>query len=63
MDVLSIFLPISPPSASISRTKWLFAGPPIEGLQGIMPILSIEIVTAKVLRPSLAEANAASQPA
>ena len=61
--VLSIFLPISPPKASISFTKWDLAGPPIDGLHDITPILSNVIVKIAVLAPILAELSAASHPA
>ena len=39
MPVLSVAMPIRPPRASISRTIWPFARPPIAGLQHIAPIL------------------------
>ncbi len=61
--VLSAFLAISPPSASISLTTIPFAGPPTEGLQGIEAIIFIFPVTNNVELPSLALANAASLPA
>ncbi len=38
--VASVFSPISPPRASISRTIWPLANPPIAGLQDIWPIVS-----------------------
>ena len=52
-----------PPSASISRTTIPFADPPIEGLQGILPIFLIFKVTSKVGLPIRAAAIAASSPA
>ena len=61
--VLSAFIPISPPNASISLTIIPLAEPPIEGLQGIVAMLLVFPVTNKVLCPILAAAKAASQPA
>ena len=58
-----MFFPISPPSASSSRTRCPFEVPPIFGLHGIMAILSTLTVKTIVFRPSLAQARAASQPA
>ena len=58
-----MFLPISPPSASISRTKCPFEVPPTFGLHGIIAMLSILTVKQIVFKPSLALAKAASQPA
>ena len=58
-----MFLPISPPNASTSFTRWLFAGPPTEGLHDITPILSRVIVTTAVFMPNLAQASEASIPA
>ena len=43
-NILSAALAISPPNASISRTKWPFAVPPIDGLHGKLAILSKLIV-------------------
>ena len=63
MKVRSVFFPISPPSASISRTRCPFAGPPMEGLQGMRAMLSRFIVSSSVRRPIRADARAASQPA
>ena len=60
---MSIFRPISPPNASTSLARWLFAGPPTDGLQDITPILSNVIVKIAVFKPNLADANAASIPA
>ncbi len=54
---------ISPPSASISRTRWPLPGPPMLGLQGIWAMRSRFIVSRSVLAPILAAARAASQPA
>ena len=39
------------------------AGPPSDGLHGMCATMSKLIVTSNVLAPSLAEANAASDPA
>ena len=47
--VASAVRPISPPSASISRTRWPFAVPPIDGLQGSFPPPSILMVNTTVL--------------
>lgn len=55
--------PISPPSASSSRTKWPFELPPTFGLHGIRAMLSTLTVNTIVSSPSLALASAASQPA
>ena len=63
INVRSIFFPISPPSASISRTRCPFELPPIFGLHGIIAILSTLTVNTNVCIPNLAEASAASQPA
>jgi hypothetical protein len=63
MKVRSIQRPISPPSASISRTRWPLAGPPIDGLQGISATWSSFIVSNRVRQPSRAAASAASHPA
>ena len=59
----SAVLPISPPSASISRTRWPFAVPPMLGLQGQLPTASMLIVNTAVRHPSRAAASAASMPA
>ena len=63
INVASIFLPISPPRASISLTRCPLELPPILGLHGIMAMLSQLTVKQIVLSPSLAHARAASQPA
>ena len=63
MNVLSIFLPISPPRASISLTRCPLELPPIFGLHGISAILSTLTVKITVSKPSRAQARAASQPA
>ena len=63
MAVASAAMPISPPNASISFTKWLFPGPPMAGLQGIMATLSKQMVVSSVFMPIRAAAKAASQPA
>ncbi len=58
-----MFLPISPPKASISRTTIPLAEPPIDGLQGIKATISRLIVSKSVFVPIRAEASAASTPA
>src|SRR6188768_1631139 len=63
MAVASIARPISPPSASISRTRWPFAVPPIAGLQGINATVSAESVQMPTRQPICAAAQAASHPA
>ena len=63
MPVASIARPISPPSASISRTRWPFAVPPIAGLHGISATVSGESVQSPTRQPSRAAAHAASHPA
>ena len=62
-QVLSAEIAICPPRASISLTSIPLAGPPIEGLHGILPILLKFPHTIKVLNPNLARARAASIPA
>ena len=54
---------ISPPNASISRTRCPFAVPPIAGLHGILPTASRLIEKHRVFSPRRAHANAASMPA
>ena len=61
--VASARRPISPPSASISRTILPLEIPPIEGLQESRPILSNVCVTSRVEAPIRAAARAASMPA
>jgi hypothetical protein len=63
IPTLSVMRPICPPIASISLTICPLAMPPTAGLQGMRAIESAFIVMIKVLRPFLAAANAASQPA
>jgi len=63
MNVSSIASPISPPSASSSRTRCPLPVPPIDGLHGISASASRFSVTKSVLNPIRAEASAASQPA
>src|SRR5262249_38287142 len=58
-----IAIPITPPSASISRTRCPFAVPPIAGLQGMCAIVSIDSVQIAMSRPMRAAAHAASTPA
>src|SRR5687767_7978053 len=55
--------PISPSSASISRTRWPLPRPPIAGLQDIAPIVSKRCVTSATSAPIRAAAAAASHPA
>src|SRR5579872_4997671 len=62
-EVASINSPISPPSASISRTSCPFALPPTLGLQGSVQIFDGSPVTSSVSTPRRAEARAASSPA
>ena len=62
-EVKSALKPISPPSASSSKTRWLLASPPIEGLQGMRAIASRRLVTRRVLTPMRAAMRAASAPA
>src|SRR5207244_852430 len=52
-----------PPRASISRTRWPLPIPPTAGLHDICPMRSRLRVRRAVLAPSLAAAEAASQPA
>ena len=63
MAVASVTKAICPPMASISRTIWPLAIPPMAGLHDICAILFISIVTRQVFAPILAEAQAASHPA
>src|SRR5712691_11825394 len=63
MPVASMARPMSPPSASISRTRWPFAVPPIAGLHGMCATVSVERVQKPTCAPSRAAACAASQPA
>src|SRR5437879_5028439 len=55
--------PINPPSASISRTRWPFAVPPIAGLHGMCATVSVVSVHSPTWAPSRAAAYAASHPA
>src|SRR5258706_2509049 len=55
--------PISPPSASISRTRCPFAVPPTAGLQGMCATVACDSVQRPTLQPSRAAACAASTPA
>eukprot|EP00967_Tisochrysis_lutea_P155366 scaffold310771_cov30-Tisochrysis_lutea.AAC.1 len=63
MPAWSMMRPISPSSASTSRTRWPFPMPPMDGLHDISPIVSSFCVTRIVLAPLRAAAAAASQPA
>ena len=58
-----MFLPISPPRASSSRTRCPLELPPTLGLQGIRAMLSTLTVNMTVLSPKRAHASDASQPA
>ena len=61
--VASMARPISPPSASISLTRWPLAVPPTAGLQGIKATVCLESVQSATEQPSRAAAQAASTPA
>ena len=63
MPARSAAIPISPSSASISRTRCPLPMPPIAGLQDMAPIVSSRCVRSSVLAPVRAAAAAASQPA
>src|SRR5262252_6606337 len=63
MPVASVALAISPPRASISRTIWPLARPPMAGLHDMRPVASILRVRTRVDRPMRAQARAASIPA
>ena len=56
-------MPIFPPRASISLTTIPLALPPIDGLQGMLPIIFLFRVISNVFAPMLAAAKAASKPA
>jgi hypothetical protein len=51
--VMSVRCPITPPNASISRTKCPLAKPPMAGLQDICPIVSKLVVARRVDTPSV----------
>ena len=59
----SAFRPISPPSASTSRTTCALPGPPMAGLHGIHAMLSSDPVSTRTRSPARAAARAASHPA
>ena len=59
----SIARPMTPSSASISRTRCPLPSPPIAGLHDISPIVARLCVSSSVRAPSRAAAAAASQPA
>src|SRR5689334_20987445 len=63
IPVASAILPISPPRASISRTRCPLAVPPMAGLQDILPMAAADMVRRSVRHPILAEARDASTPA
>src|SRR5258705_3482500 len=63
MPVASIARPITPPSASISRTRCPFAVPPTAGLHGMCATVSFDSVHRPTRQPSRAAAYAASTPA
>src|SRR6516165_1924233 len=54
---------MSPPSASISRTRCPFAVPPIAGLHGMCATVSRDNVQSPTRAPSRAATKAASHPA
>ena len=56
-------MPIMPPKASISLTTIPFAEPPIDGLHGMLPIISLFKVKSNVFLFMWAQAKAASRPA
>ncbi len=61
--VASVFTPIIPPRASISRTICPFACPPMAGLQDICPMESRFCVSITTSHPRRDAAIAASMPA
>ena len=61
--LLSLTIPLYPPSASISRTICPLAMPPMAGLQLIWAMVCMFMVTSSTLLPILAAAAAASHPA
>src|SRR5258706_14482682 len=63
MQVTSIGRPITPPSASISRTRCPFVVPPSAGLQGMCATVACDSVQRPTLTPRRAAACAASTPA
>src|SRR5580658_3249717 len=63
MPTASATSPMTPPSASISRTRCPLAMPPMAGLQDICAIKSRFMVTMAVRNPMRAHARAASHPA
>ena len=63
MPTASATSPMTPPSASTSRTRWPLAMPPMAGLQDICAMRSRLSVKSAVRRPMRAAAMAASQPA
>ena len=54
---------MTPPSASISLTRWPLPMPPMAGLQLIWPSVSMDCVSSSVRAPMRAAASAASVPA
>src|SRR5690606_17263591 len=60
---LSETIPDTPPNASISRTIWPFATPPMAGLQDICAMVFIFMVHNNTFEPIWAAACAASHPA
>ena len=61
--VASMALPINPPSASISLTRWPLAVPPTAGLHGMSATVSVDSVQSPTEQPRRAAAHAASTPA
>ena len=63
MPAASAARPMTPSSASISRTRCPLPIPPMAGLQDISPTVSSRWVSSSVRAPHRAAAAAASQPA
>jgi hypothetical protein len=63
MPARSAACAMTPPSASISLTRWPLPMPPMAGLQLIAPTVSTLWVSSRVRAPARADANAASVPA
>ena len=59
----SVARPMTLSRASISRTRWPLARPPMAGLQDISPMVVRRWVRSRARAPSRADAAAASQPA
>jgi hypothetical protein len=63
MPAASAACPMSPPSASTSRTRWPLPRPPMAGLQDMTPTAPARSVRRQARAPARAAAAAASQPA